>query len=147
MIYTVGNTKNYLRYIAEQGSIRKGIGGSVWLTRRYAEDYLELIGQPHTFSVFGVDAKWADARPIEGVKWRELTASAPIVHLQPNHKMWSLDWFRNRSDLSIARTIYDIECNLTDQAINDEDWDWLEDLQMIYANAQAALWSRRMEAD
>lgn len=58
MIYTVGDKQLYARYIRQQGTVQKGVGGSVWRTLEDVEKYLLDTKQQGIFDIFGVDASW-----------------------------------------------------------------------------------------
>lgn len=81
MIFTVGRTKGYEKYMDEDPKPGKGEGGSVWETREEAERYLEETGQSD-YSVYGVLAYWdTETAAVEGVTWRSLTRPADLVRL------------------------------------------------------------------
>ena len=75
MIYTVGNTNNYMEYFKEQKQPQKAIGGSVWKTREEALRFCK-----NGFSVFGVMADWdTDTVPNKGGDWHDLLIPANLV--------------------------------------------------------------------
>ena len=83
MIYTIGNSENYLIYFAEQARpLKKGRdkdfqGGSVWKTFDEAAKYAP---KGSGFSVFGVLADWdRDTEPHEGESYHDLLINAELV--------------------------------------------------------------------
>lgn len=83
MIYTIGHTSSYEIYFKEQGVPKKlgrtedYQGGSVWKTRKEAEDYC-----PENYSVYGVDADWEkDTAPSENGNWHDLLKTSRLIML------------------------------------------------------------------
>ena len=82
MIYTIGHTESYERYFQEQGTpLKRGrcsgyTGGSVWRTREAAARHC-----PPDYSVYGIDADWANDTIETNANWHDLLRDAPIVKL------------------------------------------------------------------
>jgi hypothetical protein len=87
MLYTIGKTESYEQYFREQRTPRKlgrivGYeGGSIWLTREDAENYLKETGQTD-YSVYGVRARIEDTEEVKGRPWRSLLVTSDLVKLQ-----------------------------------------------------------------
>lgn len=90
MIYTVGLRRTYEEYLkfcsspCKLGQCMEGNerypGGSVWQTRKEAQDYLERTKQPD-FAVYGVLADWdTQTEPSEN-EWNNLLVTSPLVSL------------------------------------------------------------------
>lgn len=79
MLFTVGITENYDRYLIENSSLEKAVGGSVW--NSYAE--AQAFCLPNQ-SVYGILADWEkDTIPNkEGGDWHDLTIQAKIVPVE-----------------------------------------------------------------
>lgn len=95
MIYTIGNEKNYMAAIAENGVIQKTgkgdlpdcpnyPGGYAFKTAEDAQRRIDEAYPDRGFAVFGLDADWeADTyRNPEGGWWNNLLIDADIVPLQ-----------------------------------------------------------------
>lgn len=82
MLYTIGNTESYTRYLAQYGAeCKKAVGGSVWRTYREASKYLKGERKDDEYSVYGVDANWdTDTEPTE-YKWHSLNKDCRIIEL------------------------------------------------------------------
>ena len=86
MIYCIGITVNYERYIDEQNPcMKKGKtddyeGGSVWETQVDAQAYADYCCPPNVFSVYQVDADWEkDTEVVFGKCWHALLRNAEIT--------------------------------------------------------------------
>lgn len=79
MIYTVGNPEVYEPYIKEDENAAKGIGGSVWKSKKEADE----CGSGLAYCTYGVLADWeTDTKPAEeGLTWRSLIRPAKLVKL------------------------------------------------------------------
>ena len=79
MIYTIGKTIGYEKYMRDNLDPRKGIGGSVWQNLEDVRRYLEET-QQHDYSIYGVEADWdKDTEEAPGEPWRTLIRSARLV--------------------------------------------------------------------
>lgn len=76
MIFTIGITENYDRYIVDFFPLEKAMGGSVWSSYADAQAFC-LPNQ----SVYGILADWEkDTQPNkEGGPWNDLLIEARIV--------------------------------------------------------------------
>ena len=86
MIYTIGNTKSYMRLFANHDKPRKMgrnddyPGGSVWQTRGEAQAHAD--SRPG-YSVFGVLADWDfNTEPSAMGDWNDLLVNAELVVLE-----------------------------------------------------------------
>ena len=86
MIYTIGNTENYMRLFANYSKPRKTgrnddyPGGSVWQTREEAQAHAD--SRPG-YSVFGVLADWDfNTEPSAMGDWNDLLVNAELVVLE-----------------------------------------------------------------
>lgn len=89
MIYTIGHTESYEKYLNEQGEDCKKSGptpgyrgGSVWKTREDAQEYLDEYGM-EDYSVYGVLADWDTETRYDdsGESWNDLLVDARIVRI------------------------------------------------------------------
>lgn len=85
MIYTIGRTKNYERYLDEYsrprklGRTKRYRGGSVWDTREKAQRYADKYPG---YRVYGVLAEWNNqTEPSKVGPWHDLLADSILVRL------------------------------------------------------------------
>lgn len=96
MIYTIGNKENYLKAIAEQGTIFKVgktddwqgqsyAGGCCFETydeaKQFAQEWTKELGRE--FAVFGLDADWEKDTEAGAIKpYHFLLVDTPIIVLE-----------------------------------------------------------------
>ena len=84
MIFTVGRTAGYERYLDSPDGVKKGIGGSVWRFYKDAYCYLEATNQLAEYTVYAVDADWfKDTEEVKGSSdsIRALTKEAKLYRV------------------------------------------------------------------
>jgi hypothetical protein len=81
MLYTLGLKSVYESYIDTDPNASKGIGGSVWKTRKQAQKFRDDFSLD--FEVYGVEANWdTDTKlSLENAEWRDLTRNAKLIRL------------------------------------------------------------------
>lgn len=86
MLYTIGNTKSYTQYFAEDDQPRKlGIqgdyqGGAVFQTKEDAEEYLAKNNRTG-YSVYGLATTFDNVHHIEGEIFWRLKESCDLIQL------------------------------------------------------------------
>ena len=128
MLYTVGTTEGYKKYMKDclekKEKPEKRKGGTVWRHIEDVLDYLREISNGSEYKIYGVIAEWildtklpewnGDPSEIKDIKYHELTRDAEIVELMKPVELLTRDLpgFNCKGDV-IMNGKKDIELEIT----------------------------------